>query len=121
MRRIMVVDDSLILDQEVRRLLEGSNYEVVSYCQNGETAISAYRAVRPDLVTMDIIMPGKDGLETARSILEYDPKANVVMMSSLVYDDTLNEANALGAKGFLCKPFDREELLAVLDHVFQEG
>lgn len=120
MKRIMVVDDSLILDQEVRRLLEGSNYEVVSYCQNGDAAISAYQAVRPDLVTMDIIMPGRNGLDTARSILEYDPEANVVMMSSLAYDDTLNEANEIGAKGFLCKPFDREELLAALDRAFQE-
>lgn len=112
--KLMVVDDSRMVHLEMLKLLEGSDYEIVSFCQDGESAIQAYRQVRPDLVTMDILMPGMDGLEAARTILEEDPAAKIIMVSSLAYDDTINEASHIGTKGFLYKPFDRESLLSTL-------
>ena len=121
MKRIMVVDDSQILEMEVRRLLEGTEYEIVFYCQNGETAIAMYGEVMPDLVTMDIIMPGIDGLETARILLQEHPEAKIVMLSSLVYDDTIAEAKELGAKGFIYKPFEQDQLLTALDQAMNEN
>lgn len=68
-KRIMVVDDSRIMALQIRKLLENSDYEVVAYCENGEEAIARYGEVQPDLVTMDIIMPGIDGLETAQVLM----------------------------------------------------
>ncbi len=114
-KKVMIVDDSRMVHLEMLKLLEGSDYEVVSYCCDGESAIEAYRNTQPDVVTMDILMPGMDGLEAARAILDSDPNANIIVVSSLAYDDTIEEASQVGAKGFLYKPFDQETLLAALD------
>lgn len=79
-----------------------------------------YRVLKPDLITMDILMPGLDGLEAARKILEEDPDAKILMISSLAYDETIEESKNLGAKGFLYKPFEAEDVLQALDKIFAE-
>lgn len=119
-KRIMIVDDSRALAFQMSGLLEHTDYEVVACCQTGEDAIAEYDVIRPDLVTMDIIMPGIDGLETAHAILEQHPDAKIVMVSSLAYEETLHEASSIGTKAFVCKPFDRDELLQTLDRVLAE-
>ena len=111
----MVVDDSRMVALQMKNLLEGTDYEIVAYCRNGEEAIAQYGEVQPDIVTMDIIMPGLDGLETAQAILEEHADAKIIMVSSLAYDDTFEEATAIGAKGFIDKPFEKEQLLEALD------
>lgn len=120
-KRIMIVDDSRIVELQMRRMLEGTDYEVVSYCQDGETAIEEYDKVLPDLVTMDIIMPGMDGLETARAILEEHADAKIIMVSSLAYDDTIDEAKSIGTKTFIYKPLEREQLLSALEKVLSDS
>lgn len=114
-KRVMVVDDSRVMELQIRRLLEGSEFEVAAYCENGEEAISRYGEVQPDIVTMDIIMPGIDGLEAAQVILEEHPEARVVMVSSLVCEDTIQDAESIGAKTFLYKPIQKEGLLKALE------
>ena len=114
MKKVMVVDDSRVAELQIRKLLEGSEFEVVAYCEDGEEAIARYAEVQPDLVTMDIIMPGIDGLETAQIISEEHPEARIVMISSLAYEDTIAEADEIGAKGFLDKPIERDHLLSAL-------
>ena len=116
-KRLMVVDDSRVLEYQICKLLEDTDYEVAAYCENGEEAIARYEEVRPDIVTMDIIMPGIDGLEAAQIIAEAHPDARIIMISSLAYEDTLQEAEAVGAKLFLYKPIDRENLLDALEQV----
>lgn len=110
-KRIMVVDDSRMICVQMKNLLEDTDYEVAAYCRDGEEALAQYDEVAPDLVTMDIIMPGMDGLETAQAILEDHPDAKIIMVSSLAYDDTFTEAQEIGAKGFIDKPFEKEKLL----------
>ena len=114
-KKIMVVDDSRVTEIQIRKLLEDTDFEVAAYCENGEDAIARYDEVQPDLVTMDIIMPGIDGLETAQVILEEHPEARIVMVSSLAYDDTIEEADRIGAKGFLYKPLERQTFLEALE------
>ncbi len=113
-KQVMVVDDSRMMELQIRKMLEGSDFEVAAYCENGEEAIARYEEVLPDAVTMDIIMPGIDGLETAQIILEEHPDARIIMVSSLVYDDTINEAQDIGAKTFLYKPITKENLIQAL-------
>ncbi len=120
-KKVMIVDDSRVVELQMEKMLENSDYEVVSFCQDGETAIEQYSEVLPDLVTMDIIMPGMDGLETARAILEDHPDARIIMVSSLAYDDTIEEAKSIGTKTFIYKPFDRDQLLSALDEVMSEA
>lgn len=110
-KRIMVVDDSRIICTLMKKLLEDTDYEIAAYCRDGEEALEQYGQVDPDLVTMDIIMPGMDGLETAQAILEEHPDARILMVSSLAYDETFAEAKAIGAKGFIDKSFDKDRLL----------
>lgn len=109
--RIMVVDDSRVVYTEMKKMLEGSEFEIASFCRSGEEAVEQYGAIKPELVTMDIVMPGMDGLEACQALLEKWPDAQVFMVSSMAYEDMINTAASLGAKGFLFKPFTRESLL----------
>jgi len=109
----MVVDDSRLVRVQMEGVLKGTDYEIAAHCRSGEEAIERYAEVRPDLVTMDIIMQGMDGLDAAEIILKKNPDARIVMISSLAYDDTFERAKAIGAKGFVDKPFHQEQLLKV--------
>lgn len=121
-KRIMVVDDSKMIYMQLKNLLSDSEeFEVVAYCRNGEEALEQYGQVNPDIVTMDIIMPGMDGLETTQALLDDHPEARVVMLSSLAYDDTFESAKAIGARGFIDKPFEKEQLLKVLHEAFEDA
>lgn len=120
-KRLMVVDDSRVVEFQMQKMLEGTEFEVAGYCRNGEEAIARYDDIQPDLVTMDILMPGLDGLETAEVILNEHPKARIIMISSLAYDDTVNEAEAIGVKAFVYKPLDQEMLLSALRTVLEEA
>lgn len=115
-KKIMVVDDSRMAQLQLQKVLDNTDYQVVACCQNGEDALRMYDEVKPDLVTMDILMPGMDGLETARVLLQEHPDACVLMVSSLAYDDTINEASSIGTKGFVYKPFDRDQILQAIAH-----
>ena len=114
-RRIMIVDDSKLVRVQLEDVLKGTDYEVVAYCRSGEDAIERYDEVQPDLVTMDIIMQGMDGLDAAEIILKKHPDARIVMVSSLAYKDTFERAKAIGSRGFVDKPFHQEQLLKVFE------
>lgn len=113
-KRVMVVDDSRIMELQIRKLLEDTDYEVAAYCENGEEAIARYDEVRPDVVTMDIIMPGIDGLEAAQVLMYEHDEARVIMISSLGDDDMIQEIYGIGAQAVLFKPLTREALLGAL-------
>lgn len=119
-KKIMIVDDSRIAQLQLQEILSGTDYQVVACCQNGEEALAAYKQVAPDLVTMDIVMPGIDGLDTARLLLQAHPDARVLMVSSLAYEDTIKEAERIGTKGFVYKPFDHDQILQAVEKAFQE-
>ena len=113
-KRIMVVDDSRVTELQICNLLEDTDYEVVAYCENGEEAIARYDEVQPDAVTMDIIMPGIDGLETAQVLMYEHDDARIIMISSLGDDEMLQEVYGIGAQGVLFKPLTKEALLNAL-------
>ncbi|MCI7124586.1 MAG: response regulator [Agathobaculum sp.] len=114
-KRVMVVDDSRIVQIQMEKILSDTDFEIVACCGSGEEALKKYEEYMPDVVTMDIIMPGMDGLETARLLLQEHPEARILMVSSLAYDDTIDEAREIGAKGFVYKPFHQEDVLNSLE------
>lgn len=114
--RVMVVDDSRVVLTEMRKMLADTDIEIVSFCRSGEEAVAAYREAAPDLVTMDVVMPGIDGLEACRELIRQWPKARILMVSSLAYDDIIDAAVDIGAKGFLFKPFEKETLVDSIHH-----
>lgn len=117
--RIMVVDDSRVAYTELKRFLEDTDFEIVHHCRTGEDALDSYAVVKPDLVTMDIIMPGIDGLETATEMMRRWQNAKIVIVSSLAYDETINQAVAVGAKAILFKPFEKSQLVNTLQGVLK--
>ena len=119
-KKVMVVDDSKVAALQICKLLEGSEFEVAVHCENGEDAIASYNKVRPDVVTMDIIMPGIDGLETAQVLRYEHDEARIVMISSLIGDEeTLHESHAVGPQAVLFKPLTREALLEALEQALR--
>lgn len=119
--RIMIVEDSIFIYEEMKQMLSESDIEVVGFCRSGEEALEQYGAVKPDAVTMDIILPGIDGLDTTRRILEKWPEARVLMISALAYDDTAQWSRELGARGVIYKPFGAEELIRGIREVMADG
>ena len=113
-KRVMVVDDSRLVRVQLGDVLKGTDYEITAYCRSGEDAIAQYDEIKPDLVTMDI-MTGMDGLDASEIILKQHPEARIVMVSSLAYDDTYERAKAIGVKGFVDKPFHKEQLLKIFE------
>ena len=118
---VMIVDDSRVVYAEMEKMLADTEFEVVGFCRSGEEAISAYETLKPEIVTMDIVMPGKDGLDTAQELLKKRPDARIVMVSSLAYGDTTERAKEVGAKGFIFKPFDKDTLLSALQEAVKDG
>jgi two-component system chemotaxis response regulator CheY len=116
--KVLIVDDAMFMRAMIRDILVNSGrYEVVGEAANGEESMEQYRALKPDLVTMDIVMPQMDGIEATREILKINGKAKVVMCSALGQEALVIESIAAGAKDFIVKPFSAEKVLKVLDAV----
>lgn len=112
---ILVVDDSPFASKQIQDLVEENGYEMIGYAKNGEEGIRMYEELHPDIVVMDIIMPGIDGLETAEILLKKDPDATILMLSSLCDSGTLEEVKAIGLKYLIPKPWEDDVLLATLE------
>jgi two-component system chemotaxis response regulator CheY len=95
-------------------MVSKKGYEVAGEAENGEEALAKFEQLKPDLVTMDIVMLGMDGIATVKKMLEIDPKANIVMVSAMGQQALIIEAIQAGAKGFIIKPFTED---AVLDEI----
>lgn len=119
MKRILVVDDSSFAYNEIMEIVPPEEYEVVGHAKDGEEGIRLYEELKPDIVTMDIIMPGIDGMEAAKEIIARDPSAThkIVMLSSLCDMDTLEEVHALGMKHLIPKPIEKDILLFAISHL----
>jgi len=115
MARVLVVDDAAFMRKVLTDALLAGGHEVVGEAGDGDAALAAYRELRPDLVTLDITMPNKDGLAALRELMELDPAARVVICSALGQETKVLGAIKAGAKDFVVKPFERERLLAAVD------
>lgn len=114
MARVLVVDDAAFMRKVLTDALAAGGHEVVGEAGDGDAALTAYRDLRPDLVTLDITMPEKDGLATLRELVEIDPDARVVICSALGQQSKVLEAVKAGARDFVVKPFDQGRLLGAV-------
>ncbi|MCS7205782.1 MAG: response regulator [Leptospiraceae bacterium] len=111
MARILVVDDAKFMRTLVKDALTSKGHVIVGEAENGNQAIELYEKLKPDLVTMDITMREKDGLEAAAEILKKDPNARIIMVTALGQEDLLARAIKMGVKDFVVKPFPPERLI----------
>lgn len=112
-KQVLIVDDALFMRSMLRDIFETAGWEVVAEAENGLQAIELYRQHRPDLVTMDIVMPELSGLDAMLKILEEDTQAKIVMCSALGQESMVMEAIKGGAKDFIVKPFQADQVLEV--------
>ncbi|MEV4421617.1 response regulator [Patulibacter sp. NPDC049589] len=115
MARVLVVDDALFMRKMVSDALTKGGHEVIGEAADGAQAVEQFRALSPDVCTLDITMPEKDGLEALRDILVLDPGARVVMCSALGQDAKVIESIKAGARDFVVKPFQPGRVLEAVD------
>lgn len=116
MARVLIVDDAAFMRLMLKKIIVVDGHEVVGEAGDGEAAIEMFRELRPDLVTLDITMPGRDGIEVLGSILEEDPAARVIMCSALGQQAKVVESMKLGAKDFVVKPFEAETVRLAIEN-----
>jgi two-component system chemotaxis response regulator CheY len=120
-RTLLVTDDALIIRTIIKDMAVSAGWEVVGEAANGQEAIDRYRELRPDAVTLDLVMPEHDGLHALHGIMEFDPEAKVLVVSALEQRGVLKDAFKAGAADFVSKPFDKQSLQATLEQLFPQG
>lgn len=115
--KILVVDDNLLTRSMIKDLLSEMGHQVVGEAEDGDEAISLYKEHKPELVLLDLIMPGKTGLETLQEIKAMDPAARVIMVTAVQQEDMSKELLQSGAAAILHKPFMYSELEEALKKI----
>ena len=111
MARVLVVDDAAFMRKMVSDALTKGGHEVVGEAGNGTEAIARFQELKPEVMTLDITMPEKDGLSALKEIIELDPSAKVIMCSALGQESKVLEAVKSGAKDFVVKPFQPDRVI----------
>jgi two-component system chemotaxis response regulator CheY len=111
--QVLVIDDSMFIIKQLSQILTSSGFNILGTAANGEEGLQKYKELYPkiDLVTLDITMPMMDGVAALEKIMEFDDKANVVMVTALGRQDLVKKALLMGAKNYIVKPLDRLKVL----------
>ena len=111
MARVLVVDDAAFMRKMVSDALTKGGHQVVGEAGNGVEAVAQYQALQPEVTTLDITMPEKDGLAALKEIIALDPAARVIMCSALGPESKVLESIKAGAKDFVVKPFQPDRVI----------
>lgn len=117
---IILVDDSKMSRNMLKAILEEDGYAVIAEASNGEEALEVYKKHKPDLITLDITMPKMDGIELLKRLMDIDPSVKAIMITAAGQQSKLIEALKVGAKRFITKPFEKEEILLNINEVMNE-
>jgi two-component system chemotaxis response regulator CheY len=124
--KVLIVDDAMFMRNMIAEIFNGKKFgdeefEVAAEAENGLEAVEKYKEHKPDIVTMDIVMPEMTGIEALKEIVNMDSGANVIMCSALGQDSLVMEALDAGAKDFIVKPFQPEKVLDVVMRILEEA
>lgn len=117
MAKVLVVDDSSIMRRNLSTILQSAGHTIVAEAANGESGFKEYEKHKPDLVTMDITMPVMDGIGAVKKIIDYDPYAQIVVISALDQKFMVLTAIQNGARHYILKPFSSEKVIDVVNEV----
>ncbi len=119
MKTVLVVDDSSFMRKYIKQILTQNDYDVIGEATNGEEAIEQYMALKPNVITMDIAMDKINGIEASKKILELDPNAKIVIVSSLSQKSIIIKLLESGVRDFVVKPIKEETLLKTLEYILK--
>ncbi len=117
--KIMVVDDAIFMRRMLADILKQGGYEVVAEAANGKDGVQQYKKNKPDMVTMDIIMPQMGGIDAVKEIVKSDGKAKILMVSAMGQQQLVVEAIQAGAKDFIVKPFESSRVLSAVERILK--
>jgi two-component system chemotaxis response regulator CheY len=117
MPSILIIDDSLEDGERARKILNGSGYHVCGIARDGEVGTTQYIAVSPDLVIIDLLLPGMNGIEVMNTIKSANPDAKVILCTSAGQGSVVDLAMRSGANGYVVKPYDSEILLSAVRRI----
>jgi two-component system, chemotaxis family, chemotaxis protein CheY len=116
-RTVLICDDAIFMRTMVGDILTQAGFDVIGEAETGVQAVERYKALRPDLVTMDIVMPEMGGIDAVREITKHDPEARILMCSAMGQQALVVEAIQAGAKDFVVKPFQPGRVLEAVTRV----
>lgn len=111
MGKILIVDDTLFMRTLLKNILFSGGHTIGGEAGDGEEGVAKYKDLKPDLVTMDIVMPKMNGIEALKAIKEFDPAAKVIMCTAVGQEQMVKLAIKTGAKGYIIKPFQAPKVL----------
>ena len=112
---VLICDDTIFMRSLIGQVLGAAGFEVVGEAETGMEAVERYKNVKPDLVTMDVVMPDMGGIEAVRAIKEEDPSARILMCSAIGQRALLDDAINAGAREYIVKPFTPSDLLNAIE------
>lgn len=115
MYRILIADDSNYMRETLRDILQGAGHEIIAEAINGPNAVEIYKVLLPDIVMLDMTMPGESGLETLVKIIRINDGAVVIMLAAVGKPEKVLEALNEGARGYVTKPFDESSILNAIE------
>ena len=116
-RTVLIVDDAIFMRTMIADILKGAGFEVVGEASSGVEAVRMYKDLKPDLVTMDIVMPDMGGIDAVREIVKDDPGARILMCSAMGQQGLVVEAIQAGARDFVVKPFQPSRVLEAVQRL----
>jgi two-component system, chemotaxis family, chemotaxis protein CheY len=116
-KTVLIVDDVAFVRKTLASIFTAAHYQVVGEAADGAEAIQLYIKLRPDLVTMDVVMPQMSGIDATRKILSLDPNGKVVIISAMGQESLIMEAINVGAKDYILKPFSAQDILRTVERV----
>ncbi len=115
--RILITDDAAFMRMMIKNILGKAGYEIVGEAENGAQAVSKFKELKPDLITMDITMPEMDGITAVKEIMKIDSSAKIIMCSAMGQQAMVIDAIQAGAKDFIVKPFQPNRVLEAVQKV----
>ncbi|RKX50649.1 MAG: two-component system response regulator [Thermotogae bacterium] len=117
MAKVLIVDDAAFMRMLVKKIITQAGHQVVGEAGNGKEAVEKYKELKPDLVTMDIVMPEMDGISAVKEIMKIDPNAKIIMITAVGQEAKVMEALKSGAKGYIVKPFQAPKVIEEINRV----
>jgi two-component system chemotaxis response regulator CheY len=115
--RILICDDAIFMRTMIADILTGAGFEIAGEAESGLQAVERYKTVKPDLVTMDIVMPDMGGIDAVKAIIAIDPDAKILMCSAMGQQSLVVDAIQAGAKDFVVKPFQPARVIDAVQRV----